>query len=208
MSCGSGHPILHDAVRLLPFGCFVVDSEIPPEVVAARLTKVVERPKWIRFGDQGLGYFEGHVTTNKFRVWEISHCLYIRRRIGPVLAGGVEPSDGGSRIHVRLRPTIMQSIFLLLWIAGGVALVALGVRAAIRGQPGFVALAIFNLAIWSAAWVVMVPIAWWWEADANKRELLRILSTDEQAHIDCGTDETRERNEPTCSSNSTTRTAT
>jgi hypothetical protein len=102
---------------LLPFETFTASSPHQRDEVARRLAGSVEKPTTLRFIRRpGSAPLQGHVDGYSFVVWQVPWLGNDGFHV--VASGEVLARDGGSVIHVVMRPWLGVGIFLAAVTAG------------------------------------------------------------------------------------------
>ena len=110
-------------MKWLPYENFYVDTNLKPDAVQSDLeTEVGPDPGFTFttiFSQRSECYFLGSVANGTFR---IRRQIYYRNSFLPRITGTIEPYLNGSRVHVKMMPHILVTIFMCMWMGGvGVA---------------------------------------------------------------------------------------
>lgn len=107
---------------LIPYQAFRLETALPPDEVAARLTAATEPVRWLRFrllGSETGNRFEGTVGDDWFRVWRL---VGYENSFLPVIRGRVTPSTRGSSVEGSLVLNPVMTVIVVILTA----LIALG----------------------------------------------------------------------------------
>ncbi len=166
-------------MKLFPYDEFTVQTPDPPDVVAARLSAIVDPTEL--FGGRHNPYlqhpyFQGAVWAGGFEVRKI---ILYRNSFVPVLRGHFKPTPAGTAVHVTMSLQTWVAVFVYVWLGFAgllfVGFLATGAFAALNGDASrlfgvTVALGPL-LAMWATA-----NFGFWWEASSCRVEITRAVT--------------------------------
>jgi len=106
-------------VRLLPFERLTLRTESPPDVVAAKLAKLVATGWYLLTTPPEP--FRGSVRGRHFKIVRVLGTflgLPFHNSWQPVIVGDVVSAPGGTEIRVRMRLSALAGTFTALWFSG------------------------------------------------------------------------------------------
>jgi hypothetical protein len=165
-------------VRLLPFEHLTLRSDSPPEVVEAKLARLVAT-KWFSLTAPPEP-FRGSVKGRHFKLVRVLGTflgLPTRNSWQPVIVGEIVPVSGGTEVRVRMRLQAFVGAFTTFWFGGLLFGAAMLLRAGLQegfGPSGRAAGAGVGLAGVGAmvlAGYALVSVAFWTEVRKARRAL-------------------------------------
>jgi len=161
----------------VPYTRLSLRSSLPPNEIAALFGSKIEPWQWMRFSGGG-NRFQGSLTSDKFTV---SRVIGYRNSFLPIIAGKIEPAEGGAIVRLVFRLHLAAAIFMAIWF-GGVLLGCLAATVALilgKIHPHPTLLIPFGMLAFGIA---LVCGGFWFETLKQKPMLLELFQATEIAN--------------------------